>query len=45
VGDEAGGNGLALETAVFRDGAVTAFVVKIDRNPGVPERSVMPAGL
>ena len=34
VGDEAGGNGLALETAVFRDGAVTAFVVKIDRNPG-----------
>ena len=34
VGEKAGGNDLALETAVFRDGAVMAFVVKIDRNPG-----------
>ena len=34
MGEKAGGNDLALETAVFRDGAVMAFVVKIDRNPG-----------
>ena len=31
--EEAGGNGLALETAVFALAGV-AFVVKIDRNPG-----------
>ena len=33
VRDKAGGNGLALETAVFALAGV-AFVVKIDRNPG-----------